>query len=192
MNSCYWGLRLQSFYNHLIDLTILWLFFLNFHENTLKTFLHMFIHICFWTELVVSIPYHLLNLSRKLKATSFSKVAASELPYLLCWPNQHSRWTWTMEILSVTKKFVILIATSGQFIWFNKVITTWHHSKTVHTGGGIEFPPNIHISVNSAQYIFKLPELFAMLPLFLNRNHKLFIAMLILMKYLFTDNIYFP
>lgn len=98
-----------------------------------------------------------------------------------------------MEILSVTtNKFVTLIASSVQFIWFNKVITTWHHSKTVHTGGGIEFPPNIHISVNSTQDIFKLPELFAMLPLFLNINHKLFIAMLILMKYLFTDNIYFP
>lgn len=73
MNSCYWGLRLQNFYNHLTDLIMLWLFLLNFHENTLKTFPHMFIHLCFWTELMVSIPYHLLNLSRKLKATNFFK-----------------------------------------------------------------------------------------------------------------------
>lgn len=154
----------------------------------------MFTLLLSWTGLKVSIPYRLLNFSRKSKATSFFRSSSSLRTIIL---NVLAKPTFKVNLkygntVSDQNNFVTLIL-FGQFVWLNKVIrrSTWHCSITGHIGRAMEFPPKIQIYVNSTQDIFLLPDFFATLQLFLNINHKLLTTLFISTKYLFTDDNYF-
>ena len=75
-----------------------------------------------------------------------SEVAAWEISYSQCWPNELSRWIQTMEILSVTRNtFVTLIAPSGQFVPFNKIITRGTSCHSITEQRTVDSLPNIHL-----------------------------------------------